>query len=163
MVITPLRDTQGQHVGFVKITRDLTERHRAQQEIADLNAALKSQIAQLEAANKELEAFSHSVSHDLRAPLRSLDGFSLVLLQDYASKLDAEGRSHLQRIRAASQRMGRLIDDLLNLSRLARLEMNVQDVDLSRMAQGNRGGIAPRQSRAQRGIRGCPGPVGARR
>ena len=82
-----------------------------------------------------MEAFSYSVSHDLRAPLRSLDGFSQALMEDCADKLDAEGQDNLQRIRKASQRMGQLIDDLLNLSRLTRVEMTRQTVDLSKIAR----------------------------
>jgi signal transduction histidine kinase len=88
-----------------------------------------------EAANDELEAFSYSVSHDLRAPLRGLDGFSQVLLQEHAERLDDEGRDYLQRIRAAAQRMAALIDDLLRLSRLGRGSLNRQTVDLSAMAR----------------------------
>jgi light-regulated signal transduction histidine kinase (bacteriophytochrome) len=81
-----------------------------------------------------LEAFCYSVSHDLRAPLRSLDGFSKALLEDYANKLDSKGQNYLGRIRAGSQRMGQLIDDLLNLSRISRDEMTPELVDLSKMA-----------------------------
>ena len=84
--------------------------------------------------NKELESFSYSVSHDLRSPLRSMDGFSLALLEDYGDRLDEEARDSLQRIRAASQRMGRLIDELLGLARVTRAELRLQDVDLSAMA-----------------------------
>ncbi|MGB7542146.1 MAG: ATP-binding protein, partial [Burkholderiales bacterium] len=84
---------------------------------------------------KELEAFSYSVSHDLRAPLRHIDGFGQILLEDYAGKLDDEGRRHLQRVREASQRMAQLIDDLLNLSGITRAEMRRETVDLSRMAE----------------------------
>jgi len=87
------------------------------------------------ALNKELESFSYSVSHDLRSPLRSMDGFSLALLEDYGDRLDEEARDSLQRIRAASQRMGRLIDELLGLARVTRAELRVQDVDLSTMAE----------------------------
>jgi signal transduction histidine kinase len=87
------------------------------------------------ALNKELESFSYSVSHDLRSPLRSMDGFSLALLEDYGDRLDEEARDSLQRIRAASQRMGRLIDELLGLARVTRAELRVQDVDLSAMAE----------------------------
>src|SRR6185503_7218638 len=87
--------------------------------------------AELEAANKELEAFSYSVSHDLRAPLRSIDGFSQALLEDYGDKLDAQGQSDLHRVRAASQRMAQLIDDMLGLARVTRDEMRREDVDLS--------------------------------
>jgi light-regulated signal transduction histidine kinase (bacteriophytochrome) len=87
------------------------------------------------ALNKELESFSYSVSHDLRSPLRSMDGFSLALLEDYGDRLDEDARDSLQRIRAASQRMGRLIDELLGLARVTRAELRVQDVDLSAMAE----------------------------
>jgi signal transduction histidine kinase len=91
--------------------------------------------ASLEEANRELEAFSYSVSHDLRAPLRAIDGFSQELLAGYAGRLDDQGRHYLERIRAASQRMAQLIDDLLQLSRLSRGEMRHQPIDLSGVAQ----------------------------
>ncbi|MCM5678459.1 ATP-binding protein [Schlegelella sp. S2-27] len=106
-----------------------------------MTQALRQSFAQLERGNqelttlnKELEAFSYSVSHDLRAPLRSMDGFSMALLEDYGDKLDEEGRDSLQRIRAASQRMGRLIDELLSLSRVTRTELAIRPVDLSALA-----------------------------
>src|SRR5262249_13162022 len=88
-----------------------------------------------ETANRELEAFSYSVSHDLRAPLRGLDGFSQMLLDDYADRLDPTGKSYLQRIRDAAQRMGQLIDDLLQLSRMTRTDLHPEDVNLSTMAR----------------------------
>jgi light-regulated signal transduction histidine kinase (bacteriophytochrome) len=91
--------------------------------------------SQLQTVNKELEAFSYSVSHDLRAPLRHMDGLSQVLLEDYGDKLDTEGKDHLVRIRAASQRMGQLIDDLLNLSRMSRSRMRRERTDLSNVAR----------------------------
>ena len=90
---------------------------------------------QLETANKELEAFSYSVSHDLRAPLRSIDGFSLALLEDYGDKLDNEGRDYLERVRGATQHMAQLIDDMLNLSRVTRSEMRHEIAHLSAMAR----------------------------
>ncbi len=92
---------------------------------------LHQRTAQLEATNKELEAFSYSVSHDLRAPLRSIDGFSLALLEDYGDRLDAHGQDYLQRVRAATQRMAQLIDDLLGLARVTRSELRHEHVDLS--------------------------------
>jgi signal transduction histidine kinase len=99
-----------------------------------LEQRVQERTAQLAATNKELEAFSYSVSHDLRAPLRSIDGFSLALMEDYADRLTEEGKDHLQRIRAATQRMGMLIDDLLNLSRMTRAEIRKEVVNLSILA-----------------------------
>jgi PAS domain S-box-containing protein len=137
--ISPIRDASGRIVAVSKIARDNTERKRAEDEIQKLNQDLERRVvertAQLESANKEMEAFSYSVSHDLRAPLRSIDGFSQALLEDYSGKLDEDGRNHLQRVRAATQRMGQLIDDLLNLSRLSRTELRSEPVDLTSLAQ----------------------------
>jgi signal transduction histidine kinase len=96
---------------------------------------IKQKNQQLESLNKELEAFSYSVSHDLRAPLRSIDGFSKILLEDYDDKLDDTGRDHLHRVRVATQRMSQLIDDMLALSRITQMSMRIQDIDLSKLAQ----------------------------
>jgi signal transduction histidine kinase len=104
-------------------------------ELQQSNDALQRNAAQLLAANRELDAFAYSVSHDLRAPLRSIDGFSQVVLQDYGPQLDEAGRNALQRVRAATQRMGTLIDDLLKLARITRGEMRTELVDLSALAQ----------------------------
>jgi signal transduction histidine kinase len=104
-------------------------------ELQERNDELRRNAAELEAANSELDAFSYSVSHDLRAPLRSIDGFSQVLLEDYAARLDEAGRDSLQRVRAASQRMGTLIDDLLKLARVTRAEVRSEVVDLSSLAR----------------------------
>ena len=128
VVITALRDDKARLRGFAKVTRDMTERRRAEEDMETRNA-------QLEAANKELQAFSYSVSHDLRAPLRAIDGFSLAILEDYENKLDAEGKTHLQRIRAATGRMGQLIDGMLNLARISRAGMVRENVDLSPLAR----------------------------
>jgi PAS domain S-box-containing protein len=139
-------------VGAVVSFRDVSERAQAERrerearrqieaksaEIAQLNAALEERVRQrtqeLEATNHELEAFSYSVSHDLRAPLRSIDGFSHILLEEYSDKLDADGCNFLERVRNASQHMGHLIDALLQLSRVTRSEMRVEPVDLSQLA-----------------------------
>ncbi|RFC36610.1 MAG: His Kinase A (phospho-acceptor) domain-containing protein [Candidatus Nitrotoga sp. SPKER] len=101
----------------------------------ELEEQVIQRTAQLAAANQELEAFSYSVSHDLRAPLRSIDGFSRALLDDYSAHLDETGKDYLQRVRAATQRMGQLIDDMLKLSRVTRSEMNFKTVNLSVLAQ----------------------------
>src|SRR2546422_3528239 len=104
-------------------------------ELQERNESLRRNAAELLAANTELDAFAYSVSHDLRAPLRSIDGFSQILLEDYATQLDEAGRESLHRVRAASQRMGTLIDDLLKLARVTRAEIRTEDVDLSGMAR----------------------------
>lgn len=127
VVVTPLRDDAGALRGFVKVTRDVTERRQTEQEV--LRRSLE-----LEAANKELEAFSYSVSHDLRAPLRGIEGFSQALQEDYEPQLDPTAKDYLRRIRAATHRMGELIDDLLNLSRVTRAEMYRERIDLSKLA-----------------------------
>jgi PAS domain S-box-containing protein len=127
VVVTPLQDEAGRVRGFVKITRDTTEKRKAEQELI-------RRSAELEAANKELESFSYSVSHDLRAPLRGIEGFGQALEEDYARRLDATGKNYLGRIRAGTRRMGVLIDDLLNLARVTRAEMYREKIDLTKMA-----------------------------
>jgi ligand-binding sensor domain-containing protein/signal transduction histidine kinase len=116
--------------------------------VEDLNektVALETTNTKLEAVNKELESFAYSVSHDLRTPLRGIDGFSQALLDDYAGKLDDEGKHYLERIRSGSQRMAQLIDDMLNLSRVTRGEMRLEKVNLSELAQDIVGELARRE------------------
>ncbi|MFP4248808.1 MAG: PAS domain S-box protein [Armatimonadota bacterium] len=118
---------------------DITDLRRAQAELRALTDELEERVrdrtAQLEAANNELEAFAYSVSHDLRAPLRAIDGFSQAVVEDYGDELDETGHDYLQRVRGASQKMGSLIDDLLQLSRITRVELTRDRVDLSAMAR----------------------------
>lgn len=119
---------------MAELRAEVTERQQAEQRAQELNQGLQQAIVELKAVNKELEAFSYSVSHDLRAPLRSIDGFSQALLEDYLEQLDVTGQDYLRRIRSATQRMGQLIDDLLTLSRVTRSDMHRESVGLSQIA-----------------------------
>jgi len=110
---------------------DITERKRTEEKLKNTLADLENSSTKLAATNKELETFSYSVSHDLRSPLRSIDGFSQALLEDYQERLDDTGKDYLQRLRSASQKMGELIDGILKLSRLNRGEMHKEEIDLS--------------------------------
>src|SRR5260221_691241 len=140
---------------FNEMLGQIQERDGALQQAHDeLEQRVEERTAQLATANKELEAFSYSVSHDLRAPLRSIDGFSLALLEDYADRLDEEGKVHLQRIRAATQRMGMLIHDLLNLSRMTRAEIRKETVNLSSLARSVAEGLQEAQLERRRNFRG---------
>jgi len=133
------RDADGQVVGVFAATRDVGELKRAEAEIRALNASLERRVQErtreLAATNRELQEFVYSVSHDLRSPLRAIDGFSFTVLEDYGDVIDEQGRSDLQRVRAAAQRMGELIDALLSLSRLGHREVDLRPVDLSAIAR----------------------------
>lgn len=128
----------GECLGCIILISDVSGLRRAENEIRRLNTELelrvRSRTAALEAANKELEAFADTVAHDLRSPLRGIDGWSLALLEDYGPTLPPEAREHLERVRAEAQHMGRLIDDLLLLSHIGQVEMVPSPIDLSQVA-----------------------------
>ena len=115
--------------------RDITKRKQAEEEVKRLNEITKRRAAELEVANKELEAFAYSVSHDLRAPLRSMEGFSQVLLEDCTGILNDECKDYLKRIQSSAELMAQLINDMLRLSRITRADMHLDDVNLSELAQ----------------------------
>ncbi|HKO05112.1 MAG TPA: PAS domain S-box protein [Candidatus Acidoferrales bacterium] len=133
-----LREADGAPSKVLEINRDITERKRAEDEIHRLNLELEQRVkertAELLASNAELEAFASSVSHDLRAPLRHVDGFSRILVEEHAAQLDPEGRRLLERVRHATQHMGELVDDLLSLSRVSRREISPLVTDLNTLA-----------------------------
>ena len=133
----PLTDQDGAIIGILGTYHDITDRKHAEEELANYREHLEELVAmrtaELEAVNKELESFSYSVSHDLRSPLRAIDGFSQTLLEEYADRLDANGQQYLDRVRNAAQRMGALIDDMLKLSRVTRSEIKREVVDLSEL------------------------------
>lgn len=135
---SPLKDRSGQVVGVSKVARDITERKAAQKKLQDLNETLELKVVnrttELELVNKELESFSYSVSHDLRAPLRAIAGFTQILKENHGSKLDEKALEYLDRVIAASDRMSVLIDDMLTLSRVARNDFSPESVDLGKLA-----------------------------
>ncbi|MCX6065395.1 MAG: PAS domain S-box protein [Chloroflexi bacterium] len=139
LAVSLVKDDNGAPLYFISQIEDISERKQAEEEIRKLNAELEERVrertAQLEITNKELEAFSYSVSHDLRAPLRGIDGWSQALKEDYQDQLDEQGQQYIERVRSETQRMGQLIDDMLQLSRLTRAEMRKEFVNLSALAQ----------------------------
>lgn len=134
-----VRDAQGQPERMLGVNYDITEKVRTREALERFNDELERRIEartqELEVLNKELEAFNYSVSHDLRAPLRGIDGFSSALENEYGEALDETAAHYLSRVRAGAQRMGELIDDLLDLSRLSRGELRLTKVDISKLAQ----------------------------
>jgi PAS domain S-box-containing protein len=134
----PLTDIQGNIIGVLSTYNDITPRIEAKKELKKyrehLEELVEKRTNELTRVNQELEAFSYSVSHDLRAPLRAIDGFSLALIEDHYEKLNEDAKDYLQRVRNAAQRMSRLIDDLLKLSRLTRGKLNRVDVNISKIA-----------------------------
>jgi PAS domain S-box-containing protein len=135
----PLVDDAGRAYAVAGISTDITDRKRAEDQVQQLNAELERRVrertAELEASTRELDAFAYSVSHDLRAPLRSIEGFSQALIEDYADRLDEEGHEYLHRLQVNVGRMAQMIDDLLDLSRAARIELRREAVDLAGMAR----------------------------
>lgn len=140
--LAPIRDKQGNIVGVSNIVRDVTERKAAEEEIRRLNTELEHRVeertTELQAANRELDAFAYAVSHDLRAPLRAMSGFSQALQEDYGDALSGEARDYLDEIIQASRKMGELIDGILTLSRSTRGELRRDVIDLSALADGIR-------------------------
>ncbi len=135
--LAPMHDTDGRLVGFVKVIENITDRRSREDELKHLREGLERNVEdrtrELQAAVDQLETFSYSISHDLRTPLRAMEGFSSILLQEYADVLDDRGRHYLERIAAAARRMDRLVQDVLTLSRLQRAHLPVHDIDLDRL------------------------------
>ncbi|HCY61364.1 MAG TPA: hypothetical protein DHV59_00680 [Oxalobacteraceae bacterium] len=133
-----LRDPDGRPLGSIGIGADMTDQRRAERALRELNEELEQRVAQrtsdLAAANLELDSFAYSISHDLRAPLRSIDGFSQALTEDYGHVFDAQAQDYLRRVRNAAHRMGGMIDAMLNMSRQTRGALTAQEIDLSAMA-----------------------------
>lgn len=126
VVVTPIRNDEGQMIGFSKITRDVTDRRELLDRIREHAEELELRITEREQTNAELEAFSYSVSHDLRAPLRAIEGFTQAFIEDYGQSVDPEGLEYLKEVTAAAARMNRLVQDLLNFSRLSRIHFELQ-------------------------------------
>jgi len=153
----PIRDPDGRPYAICGISTDITPLKRVEEKERQLNAELEGRVrertAELEATARELDAFAYSVSHDLRAPLRAVAGFSHALLEDYSAQLDEDARDYLNRVVAATGQMGRLIEDLLNLSRAGRVELSRRSVDLSRLARRVVGELSAADPDAPRAVR----------
>jgi signal transduction histidine kinase len=136
---SPLRDGHGEICGGVVAFRDITQRVLADQEVRALNTELERRVmertAELETANLELESFTYSVSHDLRAPLRHMSGFSKLLVEEFAAKLEPQAQHYLQRIEQGTRRMGQLVDELLNLARVGRRTLSLQTSGLNKIVE----------------------------
>ena len=162
----PVKNKQWRVVGVMGVLWDITERKRADDEIRKLNAELEQRVegrtAKLEASYKELGSFAYSVSHDLRTPLRAIDGFSRLLLKRYDDKLDDEGWRLLNVVRDNTRKMSQLIDDILAFSRMGRLEMSISEVDMDGLAREVMAGGAHRGGGRCGGINEITSPLPAR-
>lgn len=159
VAVSPVRDGAGNIVGASTIARDISERKRAEKERERLLAEVQRRAAELDVSNRELQSFAYSVAHDLRAPLRHINAFSQRLLQEYVDRLDDSGKGHLQFLSKASQKLGRLIDDLLKLSRVTRAEVRRQPVNLSELAQAVVTALRTQQPQRQAEVTIAPGVV----
>ena len=135
VVVTPIRNDEGRLIGFSKITRDITDRKILLDQIQRHAAELELRITEREQTNAELEAFSYSVSHDLRAPLRAIEGFTQAFLEDYGKSVEPAGLEYLSEVTSAAHRMNRLVQDLLNFSRLSRIQFELQPVNVDAAVQ----------------------------
>ncbi len=135
--LSSMRDKAGQVIGFVKVIENITERRGREDELQRLHDSLERRVEErtreLQSAVEQLETFSYSISHDLRTPLRAMEGFSSILLEEHAASLNEQGRHYLERIAAAARRMDRLVQDVLTLSRMQRARLTTHDVDLDRL------------------------------
>ena len=149
VVTSGLRDADGELIGFVKIDRDITARRAAEKQIQALNLELTQRVDELGSVNRELESFSYSVSHDLRAPLRHVDGFARILKEEHSAKMTPEAIIYLDRILTAATHMGQLIDDLLNLAKIGRLELKRERAQIAGTGEASDSGAAAGSERTK--------------
>jgi PAS domain S-box-containing protein len=143
VVVTAMRGADGHLIGFSKVTHDLTERKRAEEDIRNLNGYLQQHVNDLTAANRELDAFTYSLAHDLRAPIRHINGFATILCNEHYEHLDGEGQRFLNKIEKSSRDMGVLIDELLGFARLGRQELGRSKVNLHELVKEIRQQLEP--------------------
>ena len=133
----PVKDTSGKPIYLLGISEDITEKKEFDEQVKQLNYELTRSVNELELANKELESFSYSVSHDLRAPLRAIRGYTKILMEDYASALEDDAKKMMTSVAGNAERMSQLIDDLLAFSRMGKKEIGISQVDMTAIAQSS--------------------------